>query len=104
MSKLSALASIYTAGMKAEHLRMRDVMENHLRTEHDWTTAQLEALFHEVSKSVLLDTPVPNACIVCHTEYDDEPTKFIYEQQIHESCTDGMTDLFQMFNKEEHNG
>ena len=104
MSKLSALASIYTAGMKAEHLRMRDVTEYHLRSVHDWTDAQLKVLFHEVSKSVLLDIPASNACIVCNTEYTDEPTKFIYEQQIHESCVDSVTDLYKMFNKEEHNG
>lgn len=102
MSKLGAIASIYNAGMKAEHLRMKDVMEHHLRTEHDWTTAQLEALFHEVSKSVLLDTSASKTCVVCYTEYDGEPAKSIYGQPIHESCTDGMIDLFQMFNKEEN--
>ena len=104
MSKLSALASIYTAGMKAEHLRMRDVMEYQLRSVHDWTDSQLEVLFHELSKNVLLDTPVSKTCIVCYKEYNGEPAKSIYGQPIHESCTDGMIDLFQMFNKEEHNG
>ena len=102
MSKLSALASIYTAGMKAEHLRMRDVMEYQLRSVHDWTDAKLEVLFHELSRSVVLDTPTSKTCIVCHKVYDDEPTKFIYGQPIHESCTDGMIDLFQMFTKEKN--
>lgn len=102
MSKLGAVSSIYTAGMKAEHLRMKDAVEYHLRSEHDWTTAQLEVLFHEVSKNVLLDTPASKTCVVCYTEYDGEPAKSIYGQPIHESCTDGMIDLFQMFNKEEN--
>ena len=102
MSKLSALASIYTAGMKAEHLRMKDVVEYHLRTVHSWTDAQLEVLFHEASRSVVLDTPVSKTCIVCYKEYDGEPAKSIYGQPIHESCTDGMIDLFQMFTKEKN--
>lgn len=102
MSKLSALASIYTAGMKAEHLRMKDVVEYHLRTVYSWTDAQLEVLFHEASRSVVLDTPVSKTCIVCYKEYDGEPAKSIYGQPIHESCTDGMIDLFQKFNKEEN--
>jgi hypothetical protein len=102
VSKLSALASIYTAGMKAEHLRMRDVMEYQLRSVYNWTDSQLEVLFHELSKNVLLDTPKYDTCIVCYKEYNGEPAKFAYGQPIHESCVDGMTDLFKMFNKEEN--
>lgn len=100
MSKLSALASIYTAGMKAEHLRMKDAVEYHLRSVHDWTDAGLMTLFEEVSKGVLLNTPPPKTCIVCHKVYDGEPAKIVYGQPIHETCVDGVVELLPMFVKE----